>query len=135
MSLLAEYASGNVNLLYNGVAQVQGQTEDVIEVDFVPDLSPVSGQIFASMSRTLFFVNQSTRLVDKIQSTPFYEGDDKNSVTQETYLSDYRSINGLLVPFRQTLFVDGKLDTDLTFKSVNINAGLDDSEFALPQAR
>ncbi len=135
LSVLAEYASGNVNLLYNGVAQVQGQAEDVIEVDFVPNLSPVSGPIFAAMSRTLFFVNQSTRLVDKIQSTPFYEGDDKDSVTEETYLSDYRSINGLLVPFHQTLFVDGTLSTDLTFTSVNLNAGLADSEFALPQAR
>ncbi len=135
LSVLAEYASGSVNLLYNGVAQVQGQPEDVIEIDFVPDLSPVSGPIFASMSRTLFFVNQSTSLVDKIQSTPFYEGNDKNSVTEETYLSDYRSINGLLVPFRQTLFVDGTLNTDLTFTSVNLNAGLADSEFALPQAR
>jgi hypothetical protein len=136
LSVLAEYAaSGNVNLVYNGVAQVQGQPEDVIEIDFVPDLSPGSGPIFASMSRTLFFVNQSTRLVDKIQITPFSEGSGKSSFTEETYFSDYRSISGLLVPFSQTLFVDGNLNTDLTFTSVNFNVGLADSEFALPQAR
>jgi hypothetical protein len=135
LSVLAEYANGNVNLLYKGVQQVQGQAEDVIELDFVPNLDPVNGPIFASMSSTLFFVNQSTGLVDKIQTTPFYEGGDKVTFTEETYLADYRSVNGMLVPFHQTVFIDGQLDTDLTFTSVDLNVGLADSEFALPQAR
>jgi hypothetical protein len=135
LSLLAEYANGHVNLLCKGMQQVQGQAEDVIEVDFVPNLDPVQGPIFASMSRTLFFVNQSTRLVDKIQSTPFYEGSDKNTFTEEIYLADYRSVNGLLVPFHQAVFFDGQLDTDLKFTSVSFNVGLSDSDFALPQAR
>ena len=135
LSLLAEYASGNVNLLYKGVAQVQGQSEDVIEVDLVPNLDVVNGPMFASMSRTLFFVNQATRLIDKILTTPFYEGGDKATLTEETYLADYRSVDSMLVPFHQTVYVDGQLDTDLTFTSVNFNVGLADSEFALPQAR
>ena len=135
LSVLAEYANGNVNLIYKGVAQVQGQSEDVIEVDFVPNLDPVQGPQFASMSRTLYFVNQATRLVDKMQSTPFYEGDMKNTFTEEVFLTNYQSVNGLLVPFRQTVFIDGKLDSDITFTSVNLNVGLSDSEFALPQAR
>ncbi len=135
LSVLAEIGNGNVNLIYQGTAQVQGQAEDVIELDFVPNLDPVSGAMFASMSRTLYYVNQATRLVDKIQSTPLYEGDMKNTVTEEVYLADYRSVNGLMVPFRQTVFADGKLDSDITFTSVNLNVGLSDSEFALPQAR
>jgi outer membrane lipoprotein-sorting protein len=135
LSVLGEYANGTVNLLYNGVAQVQGQSEDVVEVDFVPSLDPVNGPIFASMSRTLFYVNQTNRLVDKIQTTPLYEGGNKDTFTEETYLSDYRSVNGMLVPFHQTVYVDGQLDTDLTFTSVSFNVGLPDSEFALPQAR
>ncbi len=135
LSILAEYANGNVNLLYQGVQQVQGQSEDVIEVDFVPNLDPVQAPHFASMSRTLFFVNQSTKLVDKIQSTPFYEGAAKDTFTEEVYLADYRSVNGLLVPFRQTVFINGNLDSDITFTSVNLNVGLSDAEFALPQAR
>jgi len=133
LSVLAEYANGNVNLLYKGVQQVQGQPEDVIEVDFVPNLA--NGQTFASMSRALFFVNQVTRLVDKTQSTPFYEGDTKNTFTEEVYFTDYRSVNGLMLPFHQTVFTDGKLDSDITFTSVTLNVGLLDSEFAIPQAR
>jgi hypothetical protein len=132
LSVLAEYASGNVNLLYNGAAQVQGQAEDVIEVDFVPNLDAVIGPIFASMSRTLFFVNQTTKLVDKIQHASFYEGNQNDTVNEETYFYDYRTVNGMLIPFHQTLFIDGQLDTDLTFTSVSLNVGLSDSDFVLP---
>jgi hypothetical protein len=135
LSVLAEYSGGNVNLLYKGTDQVQGQPEYVIEVDFVPDLSPASGPIFASMSRTLFFVNQTTNLVDKTQRTTFYEGDQDHTFNEEVYLADYRSVNGMLVPFHQSVFIDGQLQTDLTFTSVIFNVGLVDSEFALPQAR
>jgi outer membrane lipoprotein-sorting protein len=135
LSVLAEYSTGNVNLLYKGTAQVQGQSEDVIEIDFVPNLDPLQGPIFASMNRTLFFVNRITGFVDKIQATPFNEGDSKNTFTEELYLSDYRSVNGLQVPFRQTLFINGQLDTDMKFQSVTFNVGLSDSDFSLPQAR
>jgi hypothetical protein len=135
LSLLGEYANGKVNLLYQGVQQVQAQPEDVIEVDFVPNDDPAAGKIFSAMSRTLFYVNQSTRLVDKIQTTPLYEGDNKNTYTEEVYLADYHSVNGLLVPFHQTVLIDGKMETDLTFTSIIFNVGLLDAEFALPQAR
>lgn len=132
LSVLAEYANGNVNLLYKGVVQVQGQPEDVIEIDFVPNLDSVQGPIFASMNQTLFFVNQTTRFIDKIQDSPFNEGDSKNKFTEEVYLSDYRSVNGMFVPFHQTVFIDGQLDTDLQFASVTFNVGLPDSDFVLP---
>jgi len=135
LSLLAEYANGNTNLLYKGAAQLQGQAEDVIEIDFVPNLDPINARVFAAMSRTLFFVNQSTRLVDKIQSAPFSEGSDKDTFKEESYLSDYRSVNGLLVPFHQIAFLDGQLETDLKFTSFSFNVGLSDSDFALPAAR
>jgi hypothetical protein len=135
LSLLAEFANGNVNLLYQGVAQVQGQSEDVIEVDFVPNLDPAEAPIFASMSRTLYYVNQSTRLVDKTQRSAFAEGDLNSTFTEEVYLADYRSVNGLLVPFHQTIFIDGQLDSDFVFASVVFNVGLLDSEFTVPQAK
>jgi hypothetical protein len=135
LSLLSEYAHGNANVLYKGVAQVEGQAEDVIEVDFVPDFDPSNGPIFASMSQTLFFVNQLTKLVDKIQSTPFYENSGKKTFKEETYLDDYRLVSGLFVPFHQTVFVDGQLESDLKFTAVSFNSGLPDSDFVLPRVR
>lgn len=135
LSLLAEHASGKVNLLYKGTAQLQGQSENVIEIDFVPNLDPVSGPIFASMSSTEIFVNQTTNLVDKIQRSTFYEGNQNNTFNEELYFSDYRSVAGLSIPFHLSVYVDGQLDTDLKFTAVNLNVGLPDSDFALPNAR
>ncbi len=135
LSVLAEYANGNVNLLYKGTAQLQGQAENVIEIDFLPNLAIGVAPTFASMSRTLFFVNQTTGLVDKVQRTTFYEGNQNNTFNEETYFADYRSVNGLLVPYRQQVFIDGQLDTDLTFTSVTLNVGFPDSDFTIPQGR
>jgi hypothetical protein len=133
LSVLGVFGGGSVNLLYKGVAQVQGQSENVIEIDFIPNLA--NGPLYASMSSTLFFVNQTTNLVDKIQRSTFYEGDQNDTVNEETYFSDYRSVNGMIVPFHQTVYADGQLETDLTFSTVTLNVGLPDSDFSLPQAR
>lgn len=135
LSLFSEYANGDVNVIYKGTTKILDQAEDVIEVDFVPNLDPVQGALYASMSKTLFFVNQTTHLIDKIQGTPFAEGSDKNIFTEELYLSDYRLVNGLIIPFRQTLFIDSQLDTDIKLDTVTFNVGLLDSDFALPQGR
>jgi hypothetical protein len=135
LSLLSEYGNGRVNLLYKGVQQIKGQSEDVIELDFVPSLDPDDGPTFASMSKTFFFVNQASHLVDKTQRSSFTEGSSNETFKEEVYMSDYRMVDGMLVPFHQAVFLDGHLDTDLTFTSVNFNVGITDSEFALPKAR
>ena len=133
LSVLAEYANGNVNLLYKGTAQIQNQSESVIEVDFVPNLA--NGAMFASMSRTLFFVNQTTWMVDKIQRSTFYENDQNTTFNEEAYFSNYETVSGMLVPLHVTVYVDGKMDTDLQFTSVTLNVGLPDSDFLIPAAR
>jgi hypothetical protein len=130
LSVLSEYSNGNVNLLYQGTAQIQDQSEDMIEVDFVPNLT--NGALFASMSNTVFYVNQTTKLVDKTQRSTFYEGNQNSTFTEETYFSDYRSVSGMLVPFHVTVYVDGQMDTDIQFTTVSLNVGLPDSEFVIP---
>jgi hypothetical protein len=133
LSLLSEYANGTVNLIYQGVQTVNGQSENVIEMDFVPNTDPVMAPIFASTSRTLFFVNQATSLVDKIQSYPLNEGDAHTSVNEEIYFDSYQSVNGMSVPFHLVVFRDGSSYEDVKFSTVNLNVGLADSDFTLPK--
>lgn len=131
LSVLAELGSTNINLLYKGTAQVQNQTEDVIEIDFIPNLA--NAAFFASSSATLLYVNQTTQLVDKIQRASFYEGDEKHTFNEETYFSNYQSVNGVLVPYHVSVFVDGQPESDFVFTSAQLNVGLPDSDFAIPQ--
>lgn len=51
---------------------------------------------------------------------------------QETYFSDYREVNGLKFPFTIKQYF-GLQEIDLTVTSIEINTGLDDSVFELPE--
>jgi len=51
---------------------------------------------------------------------------------QETYFSDYREVQGLKFPFTIKQFF-GLQEIDLTVSSIDINTGLDDSLFDIPE--
>lgn len=51
---------------------------------------------------------------------------------QETYFSDYREVNGLKFPFAIKQYF-GLQEIELTVTSIEINTGLDDSIFELPE--
>ena len=50
---------------------------------------------------------------------------------QETYYSDYREVQGLKYPFKIKQFL-GLQEIDLTVTSLEVNTGLDDKIFELP---
>jgi TPR repeat protein len=58
--------------------------------------------------------------------------DQSDTFSEEIYFADYRSVSGMLVPFHQTVFIDGQLNTDFKLTSVTFNVGLSDSDFTLP---
>jgi hypothetical protein len=133
LSILGEYLSTNVSLQYQGTAQVGGQNANIIAVSYVPTTDPVQGPIFAAMTQTLFYIDQATGLVDKIQYSNWDESNASSSQKVELYLSNYQVVNGISLPFRQTTYTDGTLYSDLALNSVSFNVGLSDSEFTLPQ--
>ncbi len=47
-----------------------------------------------------------------------------------TYFSDYRNINGYIVPFRKRGFVNGKLEVESFIKKIEFNPSIPDSEFS-----
>jgi hypothetical protein len=51
---------------------------------------------------------------------------------QETYFSDYRPVDGIKFPFSITQYF-GNQEIDLTVKSIEINSGLEDSIFEVPE--
>jgi len=132
LSILGEYQNGNISVLYEGTAQVNGGTASVIAVSLVPTTDPADGPLFASMTKTLFYINQVTGLIDKIQSTN-YDEKSSNAQTVVVYLSNYQTVSGISVPFHQTTYSDGNLYSDLVLSNVSFNVGLSDSDFTVPQ--
>lgn len=131
LSILAEYQNSNMSVQYEGTAQVNGQIADVVAVSFIPTTDPTQAQTYASMTQTLFFVNQSTGLVDKIQYTNQFEN---NSTTEtiEVYFSGYQIVNGISVPFHEMIYAGGVLDSEIVLTMIKFNQGLPDDLFALP---
>ncbi len=133
LSILGESQNGNIQLLYQGVTQVNGQNTDSIAVSLVPTTDPVQGPIYASMTQSLFFIDQTTGLVDKIQFTNYAENDPTNTQKVEIYFGNYQTVNGMSVPLMQTINVNGVLDSTIVLTAISFNVGLPDSDFTLPQ--
>ena len=131
-SLLAEYWDSNVEVTYVGQAVVSGRPAEVVALSLPSgDLLPAS--LARAASRTLFFIDKLSGLVAKVEYDHYAENDSNAKQKVETFFSDYRNVNGVLVPFRQITHTDGRLESELVLSSVAFNVGISDSEFALSE--
>jgi hypothetical protein len=133
-SLLSETADPTLIIENVGSAKTaDGGTADVIALRPIPVAGMTLRDLDATTTKTLFYIDRSSGLVTKIEYALFAETDPIDSTKVETFLSDFRLIDGVQVPFHQVTYQDGKLIQDLQFDSAKFNVGLAESEFALPQ--
>ena len=133
LSLLAETQDATVPVEYAGTAQVNAAPADVVALSVIPASDPQQARVFHDQTRTLFFLDQGSGLVTKVQYTQVAENDTDAKQAVEVLFSDYRNVNGVWVPFRQATYTDGKLESELVLDTVTFNVGLADEEFSLPQ--
>ncbi len=132
LSLLAEVADANVGVEYVGPGAVNRQPVAVVGLSFTPYSDAKQAADFLELTRCLFFVDTGSGTIAKIEYTHYAEGHRRTKWKEEVFLSDYRSVGGVLVPFKQITLMDGKLESALEFSSVQFNVGLSETEFALP---
>ena len=128
ISQMADFLLPNMNLTYVGVEKVYGLAAYHIMFTLVPtDGTP--SEVVAQISEFHVFVDVQTFLVTKTQSYIFSPEAIENRSLAEMYYSDYRSINGLLVPFQVSRYISGEKYCDITFSSVTTDVGLTDTDF------
>jgi hypothetical protein len=127
LSLLSEYAGSDVNVQYAGSALVNGQAADVIALSIV---SPPNIDV-TRPSQRLYSIDRASGLVTKVQLTEYAENAGDLGVSTEMYFADYRNVSGLMVPFKRTKYVEGRLQSELVLTSVDLAAANSDSDFAL----
>ncbi|HEV8525689.1 MAG TPA: hypothetical protein VGQ71_14435 [Terriglobales bacterium] len=138
-SILAESDDPSVNVEYGGAFAISVTAGVVPSVNAEKlSFSAVSSDAadfgsFREITRNSVYVDKVTGMALKIEHTNYSENNPSFKTKVETYFSDYRDVQGILVPFRQTTYYDGKLESDLWLKSVTFNVGLSDTEFALPE--
>ena len=132
-SLLAEYEESGMSVENLGSTTVMGRPANIVALRPLPQPNISQAMLDQYISKTKFYIDEISNEVVKIERTNYAENDTSFGQKFEIYLSNYQSINGVLVPFRQTEFHDEKLDSDLILQSVTFNNGLSDTEFTLPE--
>jgi hypothetical protein len=132
LSILSEWQSPYIEVRFLRSDTVNDAPVQVIAVSFIPTSDPQWVSFYRSTTQTLFYIDQSTNLISKIEYQNFAQNDSNVSEKVEVFFSDYRPVSGVLVPFAQSAYADGRLQSKLTLTSVTFNAGLADSEFTVP---
>lgn len=134
LSDLAAATDPNVILSYLGVEDIRGESAYRIEITRQPASDDPIGQAERRAGPLTVWVSATSGLPVQIEY-PRVANDNPTAVRRRTrYLSDYRVVGGLAVPFRQEESVNGRVLFVLQLTQVAFNAGLSDSDFSLPAA-
>jgi hypothetical protein len=118
--LLIDYAAKGSTVELEGTDQVEGRNSYKLKVT---DKNGNARHVW---------VDSETFLETKIEGTPRRLDGKYHPVA--TYLRDYRSVNGLTMPFLLETAVDGVRDTEkILIESIVSNPKLDESRFAMPR--
>ena len=103
-------------------------------VDLVPSLEPGSVPRLRVTKKTgrvqLIYLDPATFLEQRI-TTEFDQGGVKTVV--ETELANYKAVDGMMVPFTVRQSVNGQVQGEVTYDSVQFNLPLNDDLFQMPK--
>jgi hypothetical protein len=131
-SFLSEWQNPNVLVESVGPAAIANQPANVVALSLAFGNVKSGQQLSLQTTRTLFYIDQATNTVSKIEFALFPDDGSRSAAKMEILLADYRNVGEILVPFQQTTYQDGKPDSRLTLSSVAFNVGLSDNDFVLP---
>jgi hypothetical protein len=112
-------------LSYKGTSQVDGYTVYNIRVQLMPPGPPDPNGVIAEYLGADFFIDTTTYQVRMIQDAVIHH------FPRKIRYSDYKSTNGVLVPFSINEEINGRPGRTIQFDQFNFNTGLQDSAFAL----
>jgi hypothetical protein len=133
-SLLGEIQNPVAEVQLVSTAGANGTVDDIISVSLIQstDLSQIVFE--RQLSRTLFYLNAKSALVDKIEYTLYSEPPTSTAMNLQILYSDYRNVAGVAIPFHQQTLINGHVSSDLQLNSAQLNVGLTDAEFTVPGA-
>ena len=117
---LVDYEAKGYAVHYVGEEEVNGSNTKKLRV-----MRPDSSEMFV-------FLDAESFLQVKI------EAEGTNPMTgarakKETFLMDYRDVEGMMIPFGIKVLMDGQVFSNITMKEVKTNVEVDDTIFAYPK--
>lgn len=116
--LLTNLTQNDIPIQYAGTEEVKGKPASVVLV------TQPSAEILK------LFISEETHYVMKMG---FRETEQGITANKETFLDDYRDVDGIKIPYHIVQNVEGELFTENRISSVTLNAELDESLFQEPK--
>jgi len=115
------------------------ETYDSQAVEHVSIVQQVTGSVpdvalLQHLSQIDFYLDSTTLLPVALAFNIHPDGDAFLDLPVEVRFSDYRSVNGVQVPFHIQKFLNNSLILDLQFQSVSLNTGLSATSFSVGAA-
>ena len=116
--LLTNLSQNDIPIQYTGTEDVGGKPASIL---IIPQPSGAMMKLF---------VSEDTHYVVKLSYPDSSQG---VTVNRETFMEDYRDVDGVKVPYHVVQHVNGQLFSDSKVTSITLNAELDESLFQEPQ--
>jgi hypothetical protein len=130
--LAAALTDTSWSVSYVGLVTVEKQNfyEVRVHQDLVPAIKDPDGSVNRLQDANLFFDPTTYQLVS-IQNQTHPVSTCTVDIPHAVYFSDYRSINGVSVPFSITEYIGGMKVWSIQLSSVQLNTSLTDVDFSL----
>jgi outer membrane lipoprotein-sorting protein len=131
---LTDLAAANddgISLSYLGIEDVRGEAAHRIEIIREPAADYPAREDRRKAIALTVWVSVARGVPVQIQYNLFAFDNPTSTFPATRYLSDYRRVGGLLVPFRQEESIDGEMRYVFQLSRVSFNVGLSDLDFDL----
>jgi len=121
----------NIGVQYMGTTRVQGALVHHISIQRAPP-SQLAGATAAKLSQVMskdLYIDSTTSLVNRIEDQIYPVGTVTDPLPHAVLFSDYRTVNGIALPFSADERIDGVTVSRLALDDVVFNTGLTDSAF------
>lgn len=132
LSSLTQGSNANVVFSYVGQETRGGASvQHLRSYLYLAGAKPIAISEVQRLSAIDFYLDSTTLLPVAIDFKAHPDNDEIAEIAVEIVLSDYRAINGVLVPFHIQKFINNGLVFDISVTSVSLNSGLSASVFAI----
>jgi hypothetical protein len=132
-SLLLDWNLPTVDVQVTGRKSIAG--EDCVGLAFTRKPQPAAGDAFAGLRRRdmplTIWVSATSGLPLQADYSRIAADNHTAKLHESAQFSDYRNVNGVLLPFRQEILIEGQRTYTYDFTSVQVNQGLTDADFAV----
>lgn len=114
-----DYEKRDIEIEQQGTVEVDGKKAHRLKLSYPDGTSP------------MIYLDAATGLILRVVIRAEVQG---RKVAREERLSDWRKVDGIMLPFRTEMFMNGRPMTTITLSSVKLNPAIDDSFFQMQAA-